>query len=436
MRRSRHLEFDESPLRPFHIRVVISGSGGQFSDGYVLGIVGITIGAASAQLHLTSIWVASLGAASLVGLLVGAALSGPIVDRIGRRPVFAWDMLVFSALSALQFFITSAPQLLILRLLLGLTLGADYVTGKSLVTEYCPYRLRGRLLSVLAVAWAAGYTCAYCVGFALRSLGPDAWRWMLLSSAIPSALIFPLRMGVPESPLWLVNHGEANRAADIVARKFGDDLEPPRTSASWSGAGRSRWRLLFSPTWRSHTLIACVFYTCQVIPFFALGTFTPRVLAALNVRDSYLGGLVYTFFLLAGAVLGLLVVDRLSRRAFLVGSFYICAVALGILSAWSHVPSAVAVSLFAVFSAVLAAAANLEFVYTPELFPTELRASGVGLAVAASRLGAATGTFLLPLIVQKFGIHLALGGCLAVLLAGGVSCQLWAPETREARLAG
>jgi putative MFS transporter len=435
IRVSRRLDFEESPLRAFHIHVVVSGSGGQFSDGFILGIVGITVTAGARSLHLTPAWIGMLSAASLVGLLVGALLSGPIVDRMGRRPIFAWDMLVFSVLSILQFFTTSVQQLLVLRVLLGLTLGADYVASKSLVTEYCPYRLRGRMLSVLAVAWASGYVGAYCVGFLLRGLGADAWRWMLLSSAIPSAVIVPLRIGVPESPLWLVNHGQSAKAAEVVAAKFGDALEPPRRTASPSDAECSQWQSLFLPTLRSRTLIACLFYTCQVVPFFALGTFTPHVLDALNVRNAYLGGLVYTLFLLVGAVVGLLVVDRLSRRGFLIGSFYICSATLAILCAWNNMPAAATVGLFAIFSAVLAAAVNLEYVYTPELFPTGLRASGVGLAVAVSRLGAAIGTFLLPLVVQTIGIHFALGGCISVLLAGGIGCQLWAPETRDTRLA-
>ena len=90
---------------------------------------------------------------------------------------------------------------------------------------------------------------------------------------------------------------------------------------------------------------------------------------------------------------------------------------------------------FGLFALVLSAAANLEFIYPPELFPTHLRATGVGLAVAASRFGSAISTFLLPVIVQKFGIQAALGACVAVLLFGTVACQLWAPETGNKKLA-
>ena len=151
----------------------------------------------------------------------------------------------------------------------------------------------------------------------------------------------------------------------------------------------------------------------------------------MNVRNSYSAGLAYSGFLLVGSALGLTVVNRLSRRAFLVGSFCACALILTVLTVWNPLLPQVTVALFAVFSAILAAATNLEYVYTPELFPTELRGSGVGLAVASSRVGAAISTFLLPLVEERFGVHAALAGCVVVLLAGGLGCHVRAPETRD-----
>jgi MFS transporter, putative metabolite transport protein len=71
---------------------------------------------------------------------------------------------------------------------------------------------------------------------------------------------------------------------------------------------------LFSPRWRKNTLVGCVFYTCQVIPYFALGTFSPKVLQALHVKDNFVGGLVYNVLILGGAMLGLLLIDTQANR--------------------------------------------------------------------------------------------------------------------------
>ncbi|MDV9033395.1 MFS transporter [Pseudomonas sp. RAC1] len=429
---SSQVSFEDLPLSRFHIRTVFSGTGGQFSDGFVLGIIGIAVSMAAGPLQLNALWMGLLGAASLAGLFLGSLIAGPLADRFGRRTIFAWDMLLFAVISASQFFVTSPEQLLVLRLLLGLVLGFDYVVSKSLVTEFAPRRYRGRLLSVLAAAWAAGYVAAYLVGFAIRDIGPDAWRLMLALSGVPALLILPLRLGVPESPIWLMARGRSQEALAIVHAKFGPHVSLP--AASPSQQTRGGIRELMSKRWRRNTLVGCVFYTCQVIPFFALGTFSPRVLEALNVQDKFVGGLVYNVLLMLGALLGLLIIDRISRRAFLVGTFYLSAVGLAAL-AWAGFGPMGTIIAFGFFACVLAAAVNLEFVYPGELFPTHLRASGIGVAVAASRFGSAFATFLLPIAVQHLGVHTALGVCVGVLVFGGVFCHLFAPETSKEQLA-
>lgn len=424
---SKQVSLEDLPLRPFHVGVAFSGTGGQFSDGFVLGIIGIAVSMAAGPLHLDALWMGLLGAASLAGLFFGSMVAGPIADKYGRRTIFAFDMLLFAAVSAAQYFVTSPEQLLVLRLALGLILGADYVVSKSLVTEYSPRRYRGRLLSVLAAAWAAGYVSAYLAGFAMRDIGPDAWRIMLAASGVPALLILPFRLIVPESPLWLIKRGRGDEALAIIRRKFGPEVvlpAPTGTQPQRHGA----WSQLFSPRWRKNTLVGCVFYTCQVIPYFALGTFAPKVLEALHVKDKFVGGLVYNILLLAGAVIGLLLIDKLTRRTFLIGTFYLAALGLAVLAYANFGPVGTMVA-FGLFACILSAAANLEFVYPPELFPTHLRASGVGLAVASSRFGSAISTFLLPLAVLHVGIHAALGACVAVLLFGGVFCHVMAPET-------
>lgn len=423
------VSYDEAPLRPFHLRVAIASCGGVFSDGYGLGIIGISLSRAPAQLGLTPVWLGLLGGASLFGLFAGALLTGPAADRFGRRPIFAYNMAILGALSLLQVAAASAPQLLALRLAIGFLLGTDYVVSKALLTEFTPLRTRGRTLGLLSIAWAGGYACAYFVGVYLSSSGPDAWRWMLVTSALPCLAVLPLRLTMPESPLWLCNHGFLTEAAKVVRDKLGPHVAPP-VPAPPAPSRHGRWRQLLTPAWRLRTLVACAFFTCQVIPYFAVGTFVSQVMSAMNLQNGYLGGVIYNAALLAGAIVGLAVVDKLARRAFLIGSFTVAAATMLVLSLWNDMPAVLMILLFAVFAGVLSAASNLVYVYLPELFPTDLRASGIGVAIAASRTGSAISTFLLPIIVHDFGAHTALGACVAVLALGALICLRWAPETR------
>lgn len=424
--------FEEAPLSRFHLRVVLSGTGGQFADGFSLGIIGIALSLAATPLGLSSWWMGALGAASLAGLFLGSLIAGPLSDRLGRRPIFAWDMLVFTGIAVAQFLAASAEQLLLLRLFLGVALGADYVVSKSLVTEFVPIRTRGRLLSVLAIAWAAGYVCAYCAGYLIRDTGPTAWRWALLLSGIPSLLIFALRVRIPESPYYLVAKCRIAEARAIIDRTLGVNVDLPHV---WrpDAAGKPADGL-FSRKLRKNLVTGCVFYTCQVIPFFAIGTYLPTILGKLGVTDSYSAGLIFNLLLMLGAAGGLLIIDRLPRRTFLTGSFALMAMLLSVLLIVPAGMTGVTIGLFAAFAFILAASANLEFVYPPELFPTGVRATGIGVVVACSRFGSAFSTFVLPAMVEDHGITHALTACVLVLVFGGVVCQLWAPETRNVEL--
>jgi putative MFS transporter len=425
--------YDDAPLQRFHLRVTVASFGGVFSDGFGLGTIGLVLTLSARDLQLNSLWLGLIGGASLIGLFFGALLTGPIADRRGRRPVFAYNMLLLALVTSGQFLVQSAAQLLIFRLVIGLLLGSDYVVSKALLTEFTPRSFRGRIMSTLSIAWAGGYACAYLLSYALLSMPGDAWRWMLLAGAAPCLLVLPLRLTLPESPLWLAANGHGEDAARVVRHYLGPHVNPPAAPIAAAQAP-GRWSSLFLPAWRRRTLVGCAFFTCQVIPYFAIGTFVTRVMQALSVPQGFLGGVLYNLSLLLGAVGGFLVVDRMPRRVFLVGSFVLTAATLLVMIVTPALPAAATITLFALFAGVLSAASNLVYVYLPELFPTELRGSGVGLAIAASRLGSAGSTFLLPVIVDAYGARVALSCCCVVLVIGGLICQRWAPETRHRRL--
>ena len=381
--------------------------------------MGIALAGAQSQLALSPGWLGALGSGSLAGLLVGALFCGPAADRLGRRPIFAYNMLAFVVLSLLQLWVRSAAQLLAIRFLLGVVLGTDYVVVKELLAEFMPRLTRGRALSSMGVAWALGYALAYVAGFSVQNTHPGAWRVVLASSAIPALISIPLRLSARESPLWLSLRGRREEAQRVIDTSLGPGFRLPSTPArNIAASGRE----LLSRRYRRSTFVACALYVCLVVPYFAVSTFIPQVMAALNVSGNETAGLIYILGLMVGSVGGLLMVDWFPRRVFIIGS--LCgdqrdALLLSAISA--DLPGFLTVLAFAVFSFVLSAAQAQIYVYLPELFPTSVRASGLGIAVAVSRLGAAAATFLLPLCVARYGVRAALDICIATLLTGGIS---------------
>ena len=139
----RQIAYDEAPTNRFHAFIALAAAGGQFSDGYILGTIGIALSLAREPLQLNAVWLGLLGGASLAGLFAGSLLLAPLADRFGRRPLLVPTMGIFAVISVAQFFVTAAWQLLILRLLLGLALGVDYVVCCTVVAEFTPSRSRG-----------------------------------------------------------------------------------------------------------------------------------------------------------------------------------------------------------------------------------------------------------------------------------------------------
>lgn len=417
------VSFEHAPFGKLHRKVLFGGVFGQFSDGFMLGSIGIALSLATDELGLTSWTLGMLGAASLFGLMFGSLFAGPIVDRFGRKAIYQCTMFIFAIISVLQFFVTDATQLLVLRLLLGLAIGADYAVGVTLVSEWTPLKTRARALSFMQAIWASGYVSAYITGFFLQSMG---WRWILLSCAVPSLASLFVRVGTPESPFWLVGKNRLKEAQDIITKHLGSNFSAPSLTADQEQLG---WKALFSPRWRTRSLVSGAFYAFQVIPYFSLSIFLPIIFKKFNMDDPYASGIIFNIFLFAGVMTGTWIVDKVTRRGFLISTFYTCAAALLAIVLMPNASTTVITLLISVFSFTIAAASVLEYAYPPELFPTEIRGSGIGFTIACSRVGAAGATFLLPIVLNTYGTNAALMGCIGALVAGGLICQLFAPET-------
>lgn len=433
------MTIDDAPLNSFHLRVVAYTTGGYFVDGYILGMIGIALALLAPQLGLGAVWTGLIGASALAGIFIGGLIFGWVTDKVGRQTMYVADLILFVVASVLQFFVEGPLALFVLRLIMGIAIGADYAIGSALLSEFLPRKQRGSLLACLNAIWTVGFVAAYVAGYFMQNLGPEAWRWMLASSAVPATLILALRLGTPESPRWLLSKGRVDEARRVVKEYIHPDADIDDLVAEQGN--QTSYRKLFSRGLRKRTLFAGLFWFCQVVPYFAIFTFLPTVLEGLGVQGEFSSEVLLNLFLFAGAIVGVVIIDLMARRTFVIGSFALLALIGAALGFFPQAPVPVILILFSLFAFIIAAAADLESVYPAEIFPTEVRASGTGIAAAISRIGAAIGTFLLPTSVEQFGTGPTMLGATAVLLLGVVLSVAWAPETRhvslsEASLAG
>lgn len=425
------VKIDDLPIGKFHIKIAGLTFGAHFTDGYILGLVGIAFTLLSPQLHLDAFWQGLIGASALIGLFLGSLFFGWISDRVGRQKIFLVSFVLITLASVMQFYAETAMQLFLCRVLIGIGLGGDFSVGHAMLAEFSPKKHRGVLLGSFSVIWTFGYVASTFVGTAMLSLGDDAWRWMLSSSAIPAALILLARIGTPESPRWLINQGRVAEARAIVKKHLGDNvvLDEERSSDTRSG-----YAILFSPEYRTRTLFNCLFFVCIVMPYFAIYTFLPSILQKMGLAEGFGTELMLNMLLILGALIGIWCTIKFTRRGFLINSFIILAIALLMMAVLPSSSAVLMVAAFALFTLVLSAVSNLVGVFPAESFPTEVRASGIGLATAVSRLGSAISTFLLPISVAGIGLSPTMGVLAAILALGALISWAWAPETKALTL--
>src|SRR5262245_5452620 len=193
--------------------------GGMLLDGYILGVIGPVTESMKADLGMSTWEMSLVAAAALFGILIGSPLGGWAGDKWGRKPLFMIDMALFVLRSAMQFFTGSFEMALIVRLLRGVAIGAEYSVGWPLMSEFAPAHLRGRLMATTVLAWYAGFMIGYTVSYFLHQTTQLSWQMILGTSTIIAVVLLIARIGLPESPRWLWTERRFDEA-HAIAHKY------------------------------------------------------------------------------------------------------------------------------------------------------------------------------------------------------------------------
>ncbi|MCV7283284.1 MFS transporter [Mycolicibacterium flavescens] len=431
---------DDGPLTAFHKRLTLYSAGGPFLDGYALTIIGIAFVSMKAQLGMDAVDVGLAGAAALIGIFFGGLVFGYVTDRIGRKVMYIADLLMLVVVSIASAFVAEVWQLVLLRFILGVAIGADYPIASSLLTEFVPSRYRGRLLGSLFVVWAAGAAAAAAAGWVLSTLGPDAWRYMLASPAVFGLITLILRAGTPESPRWLLSKGREHQALQVCRQVWGPDADLAGIAGLMTNPGEvapTRYSTIFRGVYLRRVIFVGVFFSAHVIPLFAVYTFGPDIIAEIGIAEHniYLAELVISTLFLVGGVPGLLLVDKIGRKPLLIYTFAIMSIAFAFMAVNPSAPAVLLFAALAVYAVTSGACNFIEIIYPNELFPTPVRATATGTVVAISRVGSAISTFVLPLVLTGTGLGGVMWLLAAVNVVGLVVTVLLGEETRGRALA-
>ena len=427
---------EDVPLNRFHQLLTVRSGGGSFVDGYVLSIIGVAMVQMSAGLALDAFWQGMIAASALIGIFFGGFLGGWLTDHFGRQRIFFVGPTLFILASLAQLWVESGPMLFALRFLIGVAVGIEYPVATALLVEFLPKKYRGPRLATLTILWFAGAAFAYIVGhFVLAAGGDDNWRLVLASPAVIGALLFAVRMGTPESPRWLLSKNRPGEAEAIIKQVYGNAFSLKNLPEQAQEKKTSLLALLNSG-YGKRMLFVAMFWSCSVIPVFAVYSFAPKVLEALNLKGDWasFGSVAITLLFVIGCIIATRLINSMGRRSMLIHSFLWSGLALlGLASLHDSSPTLVLV-LFGAYALFIGGAQVLQLVYPNELFPTEIRAKAVGIGTSLSRIGAAVGTWLVPMSLQSLGIAQTMYAAAIVTLVGLLFAWALAPETRSLTL--
>ncbi|HEV2114920.1 MAG TPA: MFS transporter [Terriglobales bacterium] len=391
----------------FHRRFVTLVSLGGWFDLYDLFMVAY-LGAALQESHFLTLHQFSLlVAAGFLGMFLGTVFFGLASDHIGRRSAFVIMLLIYSAFTLAGALAPDAQWLILFRFLAGVGIGAEIVVIDTYVTELVPSGVRGRFVAITQVV---GFTSVPAAAVLSRLLIPthflmDGWRWVMVIGSAGGMLAWYFRLRLPESPRWLAERGRSREAENILVvleAESGVRTEAPAMADGSvrvaPGKGRSVLSALVElwlPPYGKRTLMLVIFQALQTIGFYGFANWAPTFLLKRGIP--LLSSLDYTLLMALVAPLGPLFAvftsDRLERKwtiattALLIGLF-------GLGFAFWKEPALIILSGALVTLSNNCFSANFH-AYQSELFPTRIRATGVGFTYSWSRLSAALSSLLI-----------------------------------------
>jgi putative MFS transporter len=421
---------DEARMSPIHYRVFALIAAGYFFDVADYVILGSLIPDMTASGFATAAQIATVASATLFGLFLGTVAQGEFTDRFGRKTVYQFNLLLYGVATIAAAFSPNWMWLAALRFVAGIGLGAEQPLCFAYAGEYAPKNIRGRFIGGVQLIGGA-FSWPLTTLFALAFRDSLGWRGCWIVIGICALIVFVFRFTLPESPRWLATHGQGNRALDLLER-MGMKRPPPGETLLTSPASDSQSDpigVVFRH-YRGRVIAGMVCFVAFFGVALGLGAWLPSMIAARGMTITK--SLTYTFgmqlaFPCASAFM-MFALERFGRKRTATVAFVMAGVfAVGFVNANTNAMLLV-VGFCMIFFIQLGG--NSMQIFASEVFPTNARASGFGLAQGAGRLGTA---FIIPAILwiqTGYGTGAVFVSVAIALVVAAGTVNLIGPEAR------
>jgi len=441
-----------------HLKLLVGSGIGWALDAMDVGLISFVMAALAIQWRLDSGTLSWIGAIGFVGMTLGASLGGLLADRIGRRQTFALTLLVYGVATGASALAGGVAVLIALRFLVGVGLGAELPVASTLVSEFAPRHIRGRMVVALEAFWALGWIMAALIGYLVVPASPDGWRWALAVGLVPTAYALVVRFGLPESVRFLALKGRTAEAEAVVAlferggavaTDAGTDAADPASpvgtpavdvamfidaatvetpSASRVGPGGDKPTAtppgIWSGRYRRRTAALWAVWFCINLSYYGAFIWIPTLLVGRGfpLVKSFEFTLIITLAQLPGYAVAAWLIEAWGRRATL-ASFLAGSAVAAMLFGLAQAPGTIIAAGCALSFFNLGAWGAL-YAVGPEMYPTGVRGLGTGAAAAFGRVASILAPLSVPVLLGARGESFVFGVFGAVFVVAAAALAL------------
>ncbi len=431
---------DRLPISSFHYRIFWLVGAGMFFDGYDLYVAGGVLASTIQTKFSTLPQNLQFLSLTFVGMTLGSLVTGFVGDRFGRRFTYQINLLVFGLASLAAALAQDMTQLIACRFVQGLGLGAEIVVGYSTLTEFVPPASRGRWLSFMAFLTVCGFPATAILSYLI--IPTWGWRPMFVIAGIGSLIVWYLRKNLPESPRWLESQGrsaEAEALMQTIEKEVAQTVALPAPAASAPPTQLSAAAMFRPPILQRLLVGSWVLITINTL-IFGFVIFLPQFFLrqGLTITNSLGYTVVLACASLVGCAAGAALSDTLGRRWSIMGASLLTIVA-GWFYAHSNAASdpAIVLGIGAVLLiAIYIQTAILFGVYTPELFPTEIRLRANGICNTLGRGATVISPFVVGALMVDYGLPGVIWLMIGLLVVQIIAVYFWGVEPARQPLEG
>jgi putative MFS transporter len=432
---------DRLPISSFHYRIFWLVGAGMFFDGYDLYVAASVLASTTQTKFSTLPQNLQFISLTFVGMTIGSFITGFVGDKYGRRFTYQINLLIFGLASIAAAFAQDMNQLIACRFVQGLGLGAEIVVGYSTLTEFVPPQTRGRWLSFMAFLVVAGFPATSILGYLI--IPTWGWRPMFIIAGIGSLIVWYLRKNLPESPRWLEAQGrtaEAEALMESIEKEVQAASGPLAAPKPAVAVPQLTAVAMFKPPILQRLLVGSwVLITINTL-IFGFVIFLPQFFLrqGLTITNSLGYTVVLAAASLVGCAFGAVLSDYIGRRWSIIGASF-----LTIAAGWvySHFNAASDPVIVLTVGAILIVAIYIQTailfgVYTPELFPTEIRLRANGICNTLGRGATVVSPFVVGYLMVNYQLPGVVWLMIGLVVIQIIAVYFWGVEPARRPLEG